>query len=403
MKTALAGLVLFLVVIGLVITGAIPKLQRHTALANEVKAVETNNQLVNTIVLKSQEGQAEISLPASMQAIQEAGIYARLDGYMKTRNVDIGDHVKAGTLLAEIEAPEIDQQLAQTNATLAHSVAALAQAKANQKQTETRRDLAKITVDRWKQLVTKGVVSKQDGDEKESAYEAAVADFEAAQSNVTAAESDITAQKANVSRMDQMRSFERVVAPFDGIITARNVDAGALISAGSASDKREIYRIAKTDELRIFVNVPQSYSVAIHPGETAVIRVNEFQGRTFPGKIIRTSDSLDPSSRTLLTEVHIPNQNHLLRPGMFCSIKFSLDRTSKSLIVPAGIMMFRSDGPHVAVVGSGNRVHFAKVVPGRDYGATIELLSGVNPGDRAVVNPSEELVEGEKVELKKAE
>lgn len=403
MKTAVAGLVFFLVVIGLLVTGAIPKLQRHTALANEVKAVESGQPLVNTVVLKDQSGQAEISLPASMQAIQEAAIYARLDGYLKTRNVDIGDHVKAGQVLAVLEAPEIDQQLAQTKAALAHSVAALAQARANQKQTETRRDLAKITVDRWKQLVTKGVVSKQDGDEKESAYEASAADYEAAVSNVKAAESDILAQQANVSRMEQMREFERVVAPFDGVITARNVDAGALITAGSATDKREIYRIAKTDELRIFVNVPQSYSVAIHPGESAVIRVNEFQGRTFPGKIIRTSDALDPNSRTLLTEVHIPNHDHVLRPGMFCSIRFSLDRTTKAIIAPAGIMMFRSDGPHVALVQNGNRVHFAKVVPGRDYGATIELLSGVIAGDRAILNPSEELVEGAKVEVKKTE
>jgi RND family efflux transporter MFP subunit len=400
MKTALAGLVLFLVVVGLLVTGAIPKMQRKTALASEVKALETTEPVVNTVVLKAQGGQADISLPASMQAIQEAAIYARIDGYLKTRGVDIGDHLKAGALMAEIEAPEIDQQLAQARATLAHSVAALAQAKANQKQAETRMQLAKVTVDRWKQLVAKGVVSKQDGDDKQGAYDAAAADFDAAGSNVTAATADIASQQANVARMEQMRSFERVIAPFEGVVTARNVDPGALITAGSASDKRELFRMAKTDELRIFVNVPQSYSVAIHPGQSAVIRVNEFQGRQFPGKIVRTSESLDPSSRTLLTEIHIPNANHELRPGMFSSVKFTLDRTAKTILAPAAVMLFRTDGPHVAVVNQDSRLHFEKVVPGRDFGSTIELLAGVNEGARAVLNPTDDLSEGMKVEVK---
>jgi RND family efflux transporter MFP subunit len=400
MKTALAGLVLFLVVVGLLVTGAIPKMQRKTALASEVKALETGEPVVNTVVLKMQEGKSEISLPASMQAIQEAPIYARVDGYLKTRGVDIGDHLKAGALMAEIEAPEIDQQLAQAKAALAHSVAALAQAKANQKQSETRMELAKVTVDRWKQLVAKGVVSKQDGDDKQGAYDAAVADVDAAISNVTAAAAEIASQQANVARMEEMRSFERVIAPFEGVVTARNVDPGALITAGSASDKRELFRMAKTDELRIFVNVPQSYSVAIHPGETAVIRVNEFQGKQFPGKIVRTSESLDPNSRTLLTEIHIPNANHLLRPGMFSSVKFTLDQTAKTILAPAAIMLFRTDGPHVAVVDPDHKLHFEKVVPGRDYGSTIELLAGVNAGERAVLNPTDDLTEGMKVEVK---
>jgi RND family efflux transporter MFP subunit len=375
-------------------------MQRKTALASEVKALETGDPVVNTVVLKTQEGQAEISLPASMQAIQEAPIYARIDGYLKTRGVDIGDHLKAGALMAEIEAPEIDQQLAQAKAALAHSVAALAQAKANQKQSETRMELAKVTVTRWKQLVAKGVVSKQDGDDKQGAYDAAAADYDAAGSNVTAASADIASQQANVARMEEMRSFERVVAPFDGVVTARNVDPGALITAGSASDKRELFRMARVDELRIFVNVPQSYSVAIHPGQTAVIRVNEFQGKQFPGKIIRTSESLDPNSRTLLTEIHIPNANHMLRPGMFSSVKFTLDQTAKTILAPAAVMMFRTDGPHVALVDAEHKLHFEKVVPGRDYGSTIELLAGVNAGDRAVLNPTDDLTEGTKVEVK---
>jgi RND family efflux transporter MFP subunit len=401
MKTALAGMAVFFALIALLVTGAIPKLQRHAALASEVKSVETSQPLVNTVVLIEGANQTQISLPASVQAIQEAAIYARIDGYLKTRRVDIGDRIRAGAVMAEIEAPEIDQQLAQTQAAFAHSVATLAQVKATQKQAESRMLLARVTVDRWKQLVVKGVVSKQDGDEKQSTYDAAVADCDAAGSSVKAAEADISAQQANVQRMQQMQSFEKVVAPFDGIVTARNVDPGALITSGSASDKREIFRMAKTDELRIFVNVPQAYSAAILPGQTAVIRVGEFQGKTFPGKIIRTADVLDPSSRTLLTEVHIPNSSHLLRPGMFCSIQFTLDRTATPIMAPAGIMLFRSDGPNVAIVGPENKIHFSKVVIGRDYGAHVELLSGVIPGDRAILNPSDELTEGMKVEITK--
>jgi RND family efflux transporter MFP subunit len=400
MKTALSGFVFFLIVVGLLVTGAIPKMQRKTALANEVKALEAGEPVVNTVVLKVENGQNEISLPASMQAIQEAAIYARLDGYLKARGVDIGDHLKTGTVMAEIEAPEIDQQLAQAKAALAHAVAALAQAKANQKQAETRMALAKITVDRWKQLVAKGVVSKQDGDDKQGSYDAAAADLEASASSVNAANADIASQQANVSRMEQMRSFERVVAPFDGVVTARNVDPGALITAGSASDKRELFRMAKIDDLRIFVNVPQSYSVGIHPGQTAVIRVNEFQGKQFPGKIIRTSEALDPVSRTLLTEIHIPNANHMLRPGMFSSVKFTLDQVAKTILAPAAIMLFRTDGPHVALVNADHRIHFEKVVPGRDFGATIEVLSGLNEGDRAVLNPTDDFTEGMKVVVK---
>lgn len=400
MKTALAGFVFFLIVVGLLVTGAIPKMQRKTALASEVKAVETGMPVVNTVILKVQDGQNELSLPASMQAIQEAPIYARIDGYLKIRGVDIGDHLKAGTVMAEIEAPEVDQQVAQVQATLAHAEAALAQAKAAQKQADTRMQLAKVTVDRWKQLVTKGVVSKQDGDDKQGAYDGAVADLDAAAANVTAAIADINAQKANLARMEQMRSFEKVVAPFDGVVTARNVDPGTLITAGSASDKRELFRMAKEGELRIFVQVPQSYSAAIHTGENAVIRVNEFQGKQFPGKIVRTSESLDPSTRTLLTEIHIPNPNHMLRPGMFSSVKFTLDRTVKSILAPAGVMLFNAAGPQVVIVRPDQKLHFQKVTPGRDYGSTIELVGGVNPGDQAVLNPTDDLSEGMKVEVK---
>ena len=398
-RTVVVALVMFATVLALIAAGVLPRLQHRAALASDAHEAETGIPAVNTVVLTPAAAMSELTFPASMQAIQEAPIYARSDGYLKSRKVDIGDHVRTGTLLAEIESPEVLQQLAQARAAQAHAVAAAAQARSSLKQSQSRLQLAQVTLERWKKLVAEGVVSKQDSDEKQSASDAMLSEVEALRSNVTASESDIAAQQANVRRLEQLESFQRVTAPFDGIITARNVDAGALITAGSSASNRELFRMAKTDQLRIFVNVPQSASVAIHPGEAAMIRVSEFRNRDFPGIIVRTADALDPSSRTLLTEIHIPNGKHELRPGMFASVKFSLRQTGKALLAPVSIFVFRADGPHVAVVDAQHRIHFASVTPGRDYGATMEILSGVNAGERVVVNPTDDLAEGAKVRV----
>lgn len=398
-KTFAFGLLLLGALVALLMSGIIPRVQRKAELASEVNAVETGEPIVNTTILRTAALTSEITLPASMQAILEVPIYARTEGYLKRRQVDIGDRVKAGQLLAEIDSPELDQQLAQARATLAHARAAVTQAEANLKQSQSRLVLAETTANRWKTLVGRGVLSKQEGDEKQSAYEAMQAEVDAGKSNIQAAQSDVIAQQANVSRLEELHAFEQVKAPFDGVITARNVDPGALISAGASSEQHDLFRIAKTDELRIFVNVPQSYSVAIHPGEQAFIRVGEFRGREFPGKIVRTADSLDPNSRTLLTEIHIPNGNHVLRPGMFSSVRFQLDRPNAPIVAPAAAFVFRADGPHVVVVREDSRIRFAKVIPGRDYGSTMEILGGVNPGDRIVLNPSDDLADGTKVRV----
>jgi RND family efflux transporter MFP subunit len=400
-KTFAIAFVLLAALIALLAVGAIPRLMRHDALAADVKAIETGVPEVNAVTLKAAAPMSEIALPASMQAIQEAPIYARMDGYLKSRGVDIGDRLKAGALMAVIEAPEVDQQLAQAKAALAHAVAALAQAKANLRESQSRLGIAKATADRWKTLAGRGVVSKQETEEKQSVSDSAAASVDAITSSVTAAEADVTAQEASVARLAQMKDFERVTAPFDGIVTARNVDAGALIAAGSGSGNRELFRMAKTEELRLFVNVPQSYSVAIHPGETAIVRVGEFPGRNFPGKIVRTADALDPGSRTLLTEVHIPNGGHVLRPGMFASVRFSIDRKVTPVLAPAGVFVFRSDGPHLAMIGPESRVHYATVTIGRDYGANLEILAGAEAGERAILNPTDDLAEGAKVQVMK--
>jgi len=398
-QTALIAAGLILGILAMIAAGILPRLQQHRALANESRETDTGEVAVNTVILQPAGTTSELTFPGSMQAIQEAPIYARTDGYLKSRKVDIGDHVRTGQLLAEIESPEVTQQLAQARAAQAHAVAAAAQARASLKQSQSRLMLAQVTLERWKKLVAEGVVSKQDSDEKQSTYDAATADVDALRSNVTAADSDIAAQQANVRRLEQLESFQRVVAPFDGIVTARNVDAGALITAGSNATNRELFRMAKTGQLRIFVNVPQSNSVAVHAGEKAMVRVGEFGNREFPGVIARTADALDPNSRTLLTEIHIPNERHELRPGMFASVKFSFSQTAAGVIAPVSVFVFHSDGPHVAVLDAAHRIHFAKVVPGRDYGATMEILSGVRPGERVVVNPSDDLAEGAHVRV----
>ena len=398
-RTALIALFLMAATVALIAMGVLPRLTQHAALASEAKEIDSGELAVNTVVLKPASAINEVTFPASMQAIQEAPIYARTDGYLKTRKVDIGDHVRAGQLLAEIESPEVIQQLAQARAAQAHAVAAAAQSRAALKQSQSKMELAKVTLDRWKKLVAEGVVSKQDSDEKQSAYDASTADVDALASNVSASDTDITAQQANVRRLEQLESFQRVVAPFDGVITARNVDPGALITAGSNSTNRELFRMAKTDQLRIFVNVPQVNSVFVHPGEKANIKVGEFPNRNFLGTIVRTADSLDPSSRTLLTEIHIPNANHELRPGMFSSVRFSFKGSGAVVLAPASVFVFRADGPHIALVDASHKIHFAKVTPGRDYGATMEILSGANPGERAVVNPTDDLAEGTQVRV----
>ncbi len=401
MLTFVVAFLLLAGLIALIVGGAIPRLQRHSALAAEVRALQTDAVEVNVVTLKSAAPTSQISLPANIQAIQEAPIYARTDGYLKTRGVDIGDHLKAGALMAVIESPEVDEQLAQAKATLAHAVAALAQARANLKEAQSRTVIAKATAERWTTLVGKGVVSKQESEEKQSIYDSAVASTDAIASSVTAAQADITAQQSNVHRLEEMQSFERVTAPFTGIVTARNVDPGTLITAGSGSGNRELFRMAQTDELRIFINVPQTYSVSIHPGEMTAISVTEYPGRTFPGRIARTADSLDPASRTLLTEIHIPNTTHVLRPGMFANVLLSINRSVSPVMAPAAVLVFRAEGPQIATVAPGSRVHYNKVTLGRDYGATMEVVAGVQPGQQAILNPTDDLAENTKVLITK--
>jgi len=307
-------------------------------------------------------------LPANVQAFVETPIYARTDGYLKRWLVDIGSQVKAGQLLAEIETPEVDQQLAQMEA-------AQAQAQANL-------DLARTTAERWKNLLQFDGVSQQEVDQNVAAYKARQADLNAA--------------IANVGRLKDLQSFQKVVAPFDGIITARNTDVGALITAGTT---KELFRLAQTDILRVYVNVPEIYSLSMVPGVPADLRVAEFPNRTFSGKVVRTAGAILPASRTLLTEVRVPNPKGELLPGAFGEVSFHITLPHEPLIIPSSTLLFREKGTQVALVDKNQIVHLQNIVLGRDFGTSVEVISGLTEGDSIIVNPSDSISEGTSVTI----
>ena len=310
----------------------------------------------------------DLVLPANVQAFIEAPIFARADGYLKRWLVDIGTKVKKGELLAVIETPEVDQQLKQTEA-------ALAQAQANL-------DLARITAERWQNLLRYDGVSRQEVDQNVGAYKARRADYQAA--------------LADVERLKYLKSFEKVVAPFNGIITARNTDVGALISAGTAS---ELFRLAQTDLLRVYVSVPEIYSRSIVIGVPAELKVAEYPNRAFPGRVVRSAGAILASSRTLLTEVRIPNAKGELLPGAFGEVTFHLVLPRAPLVIPTNALLFRSKGTQVALVSPNRTVQLRNVTLGRDMGTSAEVLSGLAPDDTIIINPSDSISEGSSVSI----
>jgi membrane fusion protein (multidrug efflux system) len=308
----------------------------------------------------------ELLLPANVDAYVETPIYARTDGYLKRWLVDIGSKVKTGQLLAEIESPEVDQQLKQVEA-------AQVQAQANL-------DLARTTAERWENLLQFDGVSQQEVDQNVAAYKARQADLKAA--------------IANVNRVKDLQSFQNVVAPFDGIITARNIDVGALIIKGTT---KELFRLAQTDILRVYVKVPESSSRSMVPGVPADLQVAEFPNRTFSGKVVRTAGAILPVTRTLLTEVQVPNPKGELLPGAFGEVRFHITLPQPPLIIPSNTLLFRAKGTQVALVDTNRTVHLQNIVLGHDFGTSVEVLSGITEGDSIIVNPSDSISEGTSV------
>ncbi len=374
-----AVLVLFLV-------GLVPRvLLRHT-LQTEADAVRGRLPLVSTVTPRRAAAVLDVELPGSMDAILETGIWARTDGYLKQRFVDIGDRVVKGQQLADIETPEVDQQLMQT-------VATLNQDKANVAKADADLALARTTLQRY-MVAGVGTVSKQQIDERTSA----VTDAEKV---VDAARATVDADDANMRRLLELQSFQKVYAPFDGVITVRNVDPGALISSGSTTGTRELFRLAQTDTLRIFVFVPQSYSPDIQPGQTADVTVRERPGRVFQGRVTRTAGAIDPASRTMRAEVQVPNPDGTLLAGSYATVRFKVTRPDPPLLVPQSALLVDANGVRVAVVDGDGALHYRPIALGRDYGTDAEVLSGVGPDDVLATGFASNLTDGTRVDVAK--
>jgi RND family efflux transporter MFP subunit len=392
--------VLACVVVAAIVGGVLPRLSRQRVLLAASDTVTQQKPVVIVSPAHLAPSKDTIDLPGDLQAMVESPIFARADGYLKSRKVDIGDRVKAGQLMADIETPELDQQIAQARATLAQSQAGLKELEADINLSRANLNLSKVTLDRWVRLSTKGAVSKQDLDQKQADFDVKKAQTDRADASLATAQETVLASAANVKRLEEMKGFASVAAPFDGIVTARNVDIGTLINAGNTSASKEMFRVAKITPLRIFVNVPQTYVQEIHDGQLAELRVQERPGQLFPARVTNISNALDPTSRAMLVILETPNPTGALYPGMYAQIRFAAAKLKPRLRVPGDTVMLTTNGSRVAVVGADHVVHFRSVTLGEDLGSEVEILSGLQPGELVVSNPSDSVQEGAIVEIR---
>jgi multidrug efflux pump subunit AcrA (membrane-fusion protein) len=396
----LVGLFVLIVFVITVVLGYIPRLRRGQVIAKEAERQKTEAPGVIVTAATRSKANMELSLPGSSAARVEAPIYGRASGYISKRYVDIGDRVKAGQLLAIIDAPDLDRQIDQARASLQQSESVL-------RQVEAQAELASVTWERYKVLVERGVFSKQDGDTQRASYNVS-------QANVQAARDTVNASKANLQRLLKLQSYERVTAPFAGVVTARNIDVGSLISAsggglgatnaasaalpntGTASQGGEMFRVAQVDSLRVFVTVPENKAQSVVIGQTVNLRFDSVPGRVFQGKVARTANAVDPASRTLLTEVHVENKDGVLLPGTYVTATFNNLRAAPPIIVPGDAVITRSSGTMIAIVRN-NVVHLQPVALGRDYGSQTEIREGLREGDLVILNPGDGAQEGARV------
>ena len=383
---------LVVIVVGF-FAGYLPRMHREQVLAAESKAGAESSPTVTVTPVTRGDANSELILPGNIQAATEAPVLARASGYVKKRHADIGDRVKEGQVLADLEAPELDQQILQAKAAIQQAQSTVEQAEAALEQGRSNEALAKVTAERWKKLQERGAVSRQENDVYQAQYAAQQANVQALGKAVAAALGNAGAVRANLARLDELKSFQTVRAPFAGVITLRNVDVGALVNEGSTL----LFRIAQTDRMRTFLNVPQSDAGSVRPGQVASLEIPDLPGRRFTGKVSRTSNALDPSSRTLLTEVEINNPGGVLLPGMFTNVNLMVPHANPPLLIPGDTLVVRSDGPQVAVVDSKCLVHYIRIQLGRDYGDHVEVLSGLQEGQQLVVNPSDFVREGVRV------
>jgi len=342
----------------------------HARDLESTTAVQAITYVTTTKVQASKSGE-KLVLPGTLQGFIESPIYARTSGYVLRWNRDIGAHVAKGEVLAELDTPEVDQQLAQ--------------ARAASEQAKSSLELAKSSADRWESLRQRDAVSQQELDERRSTYRQA-------QANLAAAE-------ANEQRLRNLEDFKRIVAPFAGVVTRRNVDVGDLIDAGNGGAARALFTLAQTDPLRVYVYVPQSYASLVHPGDAVAVTQTEMHGSAYRGTISRTAGAIDTATRTLQVEISLPNKDGRLLPGAYAQIELPVS-TSGNLLAPSNSLMFRPEGPRVAVVDANSHVHLQPVTVGRDFGQNIELLSGIQTGDQLVLNPADSLAEGDAVTVR---
>ncbi|MGA3078590.1 MAG: efflux RND transporter periplasmic adaptor subunit [Bryobacteraceae bacterium] len=361
-----------LAVLGLFAAGALSikaRAKEQTALSAETARLAVIT--VSTGYPQPEPRSNELELPGSVQAYTESPIYARTNGYLLRWYKDIGASVQKGELLADLDTPEVDQELSQAQAARQQMVAAL--------------DLARTSADRWRELRRTDSVSQQELDQKTS-------DYAQAQANMAAAD-------ANVRRLQEMESFKHVYAPFAGVLTRRNVDIGALVNAGNGGSGKELFNLALIDPLRVYVSVPEADAPSIRAGMRAWIGLAEFPASRFGGTVVRTANAIDQNTRTLLTEVDVPNKAGRLLPGAYAQVHFDVPVNGMRLSVPSSAMLFRSEGPSVAVVGPGDRVQLRPIAIGRDFGTSLEILQGVKANDRVVENPPDSLENGQVVRV----
>jgi len=376
------------------LAGYIPLRKRTELIQREAAQREQAAPRAAVISVGRSKINGELELPGSIQAITESPVLARANGYIRRRMADIGDHVRAAQPLAEIDAPEMDQQLDQAKAGLQVARDALQQAEASYQQGKTSLELARVTAERWARLVTKGAVSRQENDQYQAQYQAQLANLQALEKSIAVHRGNIAAAEANVARLDQLQSYRVVRAPFDGVITQRDVDAGALVNAGGTL----LFRIAQTQTLRIYINVPQANAGFVRTGQAAQLSVANLPGRRFAGTVTRTANALDPATRTLLVEIHVPNPDGALLPGMFAQVDLTSVRGVPPLLIPGDAVVPDDNVLHVAVVRPDHTVHLQTIAVGRDYGSQLEVLGGLQEGDLIIPSPGDLAREGLRVQ-----
>jgi RND family efflux transporter MFP subunit len=394
MTRAIGLVILVVLLVGAAFyAGWAPRAERIAMIEAEAKTNAEEKLTVTVTRVKLSAPAREIVLPGNVSSIGETPIYARAEGYIKTRRVDIGDVVKKGDLLVELDTPELDQQLRNARARVEQLRAMTAQVKAAIEQAKASAKLAEVNYGRSKLLVADGVVAKADLDEKTAIYDARRADVKAQEANLQAAEEAVRAQMAEVARIEQLAEFKRVVAPWDGVITQRNCAVGNLITPAMLAGGRDLFRLSDMSRLRVFVNVPQSSINDVRVGQKAQVRVPEL-GTMMQGTVVRTSNALENQTRTLLAEVNVVNQQRKLLPGMYAQVGIETTSPKRMVLVPGDTIVTRAEGIFVALVDGKNKVQFKKIQVGRDFGTEIEAVNGLAEGDLVVVNPSDDVKNG---------